>query len=746
MNKEQSKNSKVSAAVAEPSSNNSTTNQQQCSKVWKWIFIAMAAIGLISIISMSTDAGMSGDEHFHTEHAENVYNYYATFGQDSTAAVVTPSYNLPYYGQSVDNFAYFITKVFGIEDAYLARHIINSIFGWLAMLFAALIAFRLGGWRAAAITFALIFLSPRFLGHSFNNLKDLPLATGMAFGVYCLVRFLQEFPKINIKTAILFAVSIGFAISVRFAGLLIVAYFGMFGAIYWFIRNKKQGLFVNQGLKELKLMLMWGIGISLVGIGISILLWPFLLKSPIANFIDTMENMTQFAIAIRQVFEGEMQWSDILPWYYTPKFILMTIPIAVIAGLIFGISLMWNDKKNIFWNVLLLFSFIFPIFWIIYQKSNVYGGWRHAMFVYPTLVAFAGLGFNLIITMLKNKYAKIGLTALPFVMLILPIIHIAKNHPYEYVYFNELAGGAGNAWGNYEMDYYYHSTREAAEWIIENADKSEINTNDKIRVATWHAPSVQNYFRNDTNDFKVVFARWYQKGDVDWDYAIFTVTGMSPEYLNSNAFPPKNTVHTINVDGKPICLVLKRSSKDDYEASLLKKDNKFDSAIVLYNKALDIDPINETALLNMSEIYLIKGMPDSSIYYINRFFEFDPKDDNANYFLAYAYMMKNDPQKAVDICEEILKHNHKYAGAYNILKDIYLRQNNIFGAEQVILRMIDAEQLDNTVVQQWVAIKRAQGLDEISAYKKLYAAIIDSYEKRGKKKEAQMYQEYLDQL
>ena len=46
----------------------------------------MAAIGLISIISMSTDAGMSGDEHFHTEHAENVYNYYATFGQDSTAA------------------------------------------------------------------------------------------------------------------------------------------------------------------------------------------------------------------------------------------------------------------------------------------------------------------------------------------------------------------------------------------------------------------------------------------------------------------------------------------------------------------------------------------------------------------------------------------------------------------------------------------------------------------------------------
>ena len=173
----------------------------QCDKIWRWGFVAVAALGLIGMLLMSVDAGMSGDEHFHTEQAANVYNYYATLGQDSTAAVVTPDYNLPYYGQSVDNLAYFITKTFGIEDEYGTRHIVNSIFGWLAMLFTALIAYRIGGWRAAVITFVLIFLSPRFMGHSFNNLKDLPLATGMAFGVYCLVRFLQEFPKIKIKTA-----------------------------------------------------------------------------------------------------------------------------------------------------------------------------------------------------------------------------------------------------------------------------------------------------------------------------------------------------------------------------------------------------------------------------------------------------------------------------------------------------------------------------------------------------------------
>ena len=747
MNKKQTK--KIETKATNPidvCGNDLNKNISKCDKIWRWVFIAFSAIALISMIIMSTDAGMSGDEHFHTEQAENVYNYYATWGQDSTAAVVTDDYNLPYYGQSVDNLAYFITKTFGIEDEYGTRHIVNSIFGWLAMFFAALIAYRIGGWRAGVITFVLIFLSPRFLGHSFNNLKDLPLATGMAFGVYCLVRFLQEFPKIKIKTAIFFALSIGFAISVRFAGLLIVAYFGMFGSIYWFIRNKKNGLFKGQGIQELKLMLGWGIGISVVGFVIAILLWPFLLKSPINNFIDTMENMTKFAIAIRQVFEGEMQWSDILPWYYTPKFILMTIPLAVIAGLIFHLILMWRNKKKIFWSSLILFTFVFPIFWIIYQKSNVYGGWRHAMFTYPTMVAFAGLGFDYIINMVNNKRAKIALIALPFALLVTPLCHIIKNHPYQYVYFNELIGGVENAWSDYELDYYYHSTREASEWVIANAEKSGMENGDKIRVATWHAPSVQNYFRNDTNNFKVVFARWYQKGDVDWDYAIFTLTGISPEYMKSDAFPPKNTVYSVDVDGKPICLVLKRTSKADYKASLLKKEGKLDSALIMYNIAIDDNPYNETALLNTGEIYLQKGRPDSALIYLNRFLNFDPKDDNANYFLAYTYLMTNNPQKAVEICENILQHNYKYAGAYSILKDIYLRQTNLYGAEQVMLRMIDADQIDDAFVPQWVAINKAQGLDESGAYIKLYKALVASYEKRGKNKEAEIYQEYLDQL
>ena len=33
-----------------------------------------------------------------------------------------------------------------------------------------------------------------------------------------------------------------------------------------------------------------------------------------------------------------------------------------------------------------------------------------------------------------------------------------------------MVGGVKGAYGNYELDYYYHSTREASEWVIENAE------------------------------------------------------------------------------------------------------------------------------------------------------------------------------------------------------------------------------------------------------------------------------------
>ena len=382
--------------------------QNNKTNVWFWAFLILASATFFLMPILSKDAGQSGDEDSHHEQSKYVYDYYASFGKDTTAITPRPKdYNQPYYGQFADNLSYFVVKIFSINDEYLVRHSVNSIFGWLAILFAALIAYRIADWRAAVITFILLFLSPRFLGHSFNNLKDIPFASSIIIALYYILRFVQQFPKIKISTAILLSCTIGIAIAVRVGGLILFPYFAFFAFLYFLLRNyKKPGLLSKTSRLEFFKLLGWGVGISLLGYIIGVLLWPFAIQKPVENVLFAYKNMSAFAIGIRQLFEGDLQWSDYLPWYYTPKLILMTIPLAVIVGLILFITLLWKDKKNYFYYFIIFFAFFFPIFWIVYTGANVYGGWRHSLFAYPPMVVAAGLGFNLAIEWITQKIMK----------------------------------------------------------------------------------------------------------------------------------------------------------------------------------------------------------------------------------------------------------------------------------------------------------------------------------------------------
>jgi hypothetical protein len=440
----------------------------------------------------------------------------------------------------------------------------------------------------------------------------------------------------------------------------------------------------------------------------------------------------------------------------------MTIPVAVIVGLILFFILLWKDKKNYFYYFIIFFTFFFPISWIIYSNANVYGGWRHSLFAYPPMVVAAGLGFSMLADFIqlqitnyklrKNPNYKFSTSnfqlikipyyitiALPFLLLIMPTTHIIRNHPYEYVYFNELTGGMENVYGNYEMDYYYHTTREASEWILAHAQKTGLETGNKIKVATWHLASVQYFFRNDTADFQPGFSRWYERGNNDWDYAIFTITGIMPEQIKSEHFPPKNTVHTITVDNKPVCLILKRDDKSDLLGFQYKSKNMTDSARYFLSKALAHDPYNESAMMNLIELYFQIGQIDSAKILIDKALYFLPRHETSNYFLAHYYLVKKEYDQVIQTCNQLIEDNFKFRSAYHLACNACLQKNDIKGAEKMLIRMIDADLLDDQGVQQLVQIYKSEGQNESMAYKKLYRVISKSLEKRGKKKEAKEY-------
>ena len=722
---------------------------------WMWAFLGIIIVLFFLMPLMSLDAGNSGDEDgFQWPYAEQIYNYYATGGKDTTCL---QNHDMGMHGGFFDQMTYALAKWFNVDNYSQLRHVLNAGFGWICILFAGLIALKLAGWRAAVFTIIMMFLSPRLLGHSFNNPKDLIFASMFTAGLYYVFCLIKEYPKPTISTSVKLAVFGALAVVSRFAGYLLFAYLVLFIVIYYIICNKKES-FSKDNLKIAGRYVIYVAAIAVVTFGISIALWPYIMSSPFKTTYKIFTEMSQYGIAIRQLFEGTMQWSDLLPWYYTPKYILMTIPIAVILGMILFLSFSWNKKEDRFWAIFLLFVVVFPVFWIVYTHANVYGGWRHAMFAYPPMVVAAGWGFDGLLKWIEKKLnakegegsaqtskkgiaVNVASVVVSLLLLIGPIRFIVANHPYEYVYFNELEGGVKKAFGNYELDYYYHSTREASEWIIANAQPKPDGS--KTRVGTWHTASVNYFFRNDTALFRPTFIRWYEKENSDWDYAIFVLTGINPDYLKSKAFPPKNTVKTIDVDGVPIAIILKRDDKSDFEAYKLKEANSLDSAVMLYHKALQVDPNNMGALVNLGEIYLRKGKIDSAQMMLKRYFEFDPKAETANYLYAYTLVNQNKLNDALDVLHKLEKYNPKFGSAYVLAIQLYLQQKDMVSAKKEFMKVIDLDRVDNQIVQLWVQYSAMQGINQQQAYINLYSAMAKSLDKRGKHKEAEEYRKLI---
>lgn len=766
--------------------------------IWFWLFLAIAVVLAVVLPVMSLDAGTSGDEGYNVEQGRNVVNWFETKGADTTCFNYQ---NMKYYANSTDVIAEYVNRKCGVEDIHVTRHIFNSLIGWLAILAVGLIACLIGGFRAGVFAMLLLFLSPRFLGHTFNNPKDIPFAAAVIMAIYGIFLFLKQFPKVKWYTFVILILSIAFAISVRVGGLILVGYFGLFGFAYLVkiliersISNRKQNITVNQAGKKpvkkvakkqkfspsfvkLLIRMLWmGALICVVAYFLGLLLWPYALKGPIKNVVESYGAMAHFDQLIRQLFEGVFIYSDGLPWYYLPKLILLTTPIAVFIGAILYFFFGMFKKDNWFYAGCLWFAFLFPVAWIIYTDANVYCGWRHVLFCYPPLAALAGLGFSGLVGWMvrilkaekpeptaeadapaqegtKPRLIRVGVnvlgTALLLGLMANPIRHIVVNHPYEYVFFNKTFGGMANAYGNYELDYYYHSTRAACEWLQENALPPVVvegdtlyKPNPKIQVVTWHVPSVAYFLRNDTARFSVKFSRWDKLAETDWDYGIFTITGIDPgELKNKKSFPPVNCVHTIEVDGYPICFIVRHENKSDLMARLNHSEliryrllDPHGNALVERTKgylsdAYNYNPYNRSLLTNFMEFYEALGQMDSVKKYVDLKLECLPRDEIATFYKGYYYHRAGDDDKAIQTYRDCIKLNCKYSAAYKGLAEIYKSREDWNSLEKLLLKQVD-ENVFNAIgndVEEMVNMYKKQGMTEPYAYKRTYKLVAEHY-------------------
>ncbi|MGQ8337140.1 hypothetical protein ACUNWD_11375 [Sunxiuqinia sp. A32] len=664
----------------------------------KILFYGLAVAMLIGLLFISRDAGISGDEEVHYIHSEKVFDYFATLGKDQDA-LHTPKTHLQYYGQSPDNIATILIHWFGIEDIYGFRHLFSSFLGWLAIFVTALFASWLKGFRAGILVLVLFAISPRFLGHLQNNLKDIPFALAYIAGVFYTLKltYAKFKPQSSLSISILIA-SIAFSVSIRAGGILLVFYLLLAGLLFMFFNYYEKRNFEWRYAQKLLTRLLV---ISFMGYLLGLLLWPYALQNPIINPWRSYQVMTHFPTTLRQIFEGEFIWSDFHPWHYLPKYMLITIPLIVFLGILFFILFIKKivKKEHRVTYTLLLFSVLFPPIYVITLKANLYGGWRHLLFIYPGIIILSAIGLNEVFKRTKRRTLGIAFSILLALMMINPVSFMVKSHPYYYLYYNQLVGGLKGAYTHYETDYYYHTMRSGAEWLVNYLDENKIRK--PIKVAGNFPASA--YFKNKPN-IQYSYVPYLTRQDKNWDYAIFANSYINPQLLKDKTFPPEGTIQQIDVDGVPVCAVVKRKSKEGYlgfrdfiNEEYLSASEHYKDALTFYHndghlyyrlakclylqrekeealrvvvQALQVNPTYEPALKLAGTIEFENGNVQFAKDYFEKLIVVNKKYFSAYVELAKIYFPEN-PNKARDLLKSALKINPRYRPAIEALAETY---------------------------------------------------------------------------
>ncbi|RYD57986.1 MAG: tetratricopeptide repeat protein [Sphingobacteriales bacterium] len=618
--------------------------------IWKKVFIAISIAILIIMPLLSKDYGQSGDEWLEIEYGRDIYNYF--FAGDNQALDYSNK-SLQYqgmelYGGFTDYYSEVLHRMFPSVPILHAKHFFYAIEGALMMIFTGLLAFRLSRkWSVGTVALLFIIFSPRLFGESMNNPKDIPHALGYAMAMYGLIALLQDFPHKLWKHALILAIGFGITFGQRPAGgLLQACYIVMFIGLYYLLNKEFAAQLKADNSKLMKRLVLLVGGALLVGFAIGFSAWPFGLQSPVSNALISLKGMTNRDIVLRVLFDGEYGYNNNMPWYYEFKWICITNPLVVLAGVVLFLALVFRAIKEygMFTVLFLLFCSFFPLLYMIYKKSSVHDTWRHVFFVYVFWAIMAALGWNLLTTLFKEvKYRQL-VPVIAILGLIPTIAWTFRSHPNQYVYFNELQGGVKGAFGNYDLDYYQNSGKQAADWIRANVKPIPGR---KVQVGS-NMGGFDKYFAKDTAWIRSEYVRFPSRHEQVWDYYITYGRFISAEQLQGGHWPPDNVIHAIAIDGAVLSAIIQRKSNASIDAHKAMEAKDFATAVSKYEEYLKTDKSDDNVWLDYGISLASIGRMNEAISAINNAVKIDPSRPEVYQVLSQIYQAIGNTQAAND--------------------------------------------------------------------------------------------------
>ena len=642
-------------------------------------FLSLSFLLMFLMPILSLGFGITWDEINIIVYAEDILDYFFSFGADKDVLNTSggPDYNvLINYGLFFDSFAALVNK-FTPFDIYQTRHMLNALVGFTGIFFTGLLAREAGSWRTGFIALVIMALSPYYFGHAMNNPKDIPFAAGFITSIYFLVKYLKQLPKPSFSSLLLLTISIGLVNTIRIGGLILIGFLGLATGIQWLITAYKEKF--SSALKLILPYAKYFIGITLGSYIIGVLPWPYAHQDPINNPFEALKFFTNFSgVTIYEIFEGERIYMNEVPWYYIPKWLLIGNPLFSVLGLclaILPLALFKRSQMNtaIIWFV--AFSLVFPIAYAVYGDSTLYNGWRHFIFVYPSMAVLAAVGWSFLVDISNKKFMRIGVAVVFSALTINTLVWMVKYHPNEYVYFNELVGGYDGAYGEYELDTYGNGIRGAFEKLVElypEAKQQETMVAINMTGWDWQNETTKDFFGK---NIKGTWTRDYERHKKPYDFAIFFPRTYSPAELKNGAYPPKGTVYTEDIEGKPLYAIIKRENDFMVEGHKAAKNNNHQAAIANFEKALAYDPMNEEATRNLGLAYLNIGNNEKASEWLQKAIEVNPNSNIAWNYLGIYYTRINNLQKAVECYQEAINNKINYSYPYIQLANIYMQSS-----------------------------------------------------------------------
>lgn len=406
--------------------------------------------------------GISWDEPFEITRGQERLKYIISFGGYDIA----PAQNDKYYPGLYSTISAFLSNIMPKKYIYETFHLINNTFSILTIFGFYKLSKLLFNKNVAFISLTILFLNPTFFGHMSMNPKDTIIAFCLIWTTLVLFKYLtyQKNKNKRIKFLIYASLLIGLGLGVRIQFIALLIPLFLFVSIYKFLNKKFSfGIFVLDSFI-----------IITISYFVMLLCWPQvhsnILVEPFKIFIEQLE--VQFGPdrillnnKILSTLEVSSNYIFVNLLFKSPEYILFTYVIFIILFLFnkqFRLEKYTNFYSKIF---LILLILILPSIFILFSSYKLYDGLRLFIYIIPFYCVIPALVIHFLIKNNNYFFNKI-LSLVIFFLFLFYIYNFIKITPYQYTYFNLIAGKKENLINNFEIDYWGISIKELITNIV----------------------------------------------------------------------------------------------------------------------------------------------------------------------------------------------------------------------------------------------------------------------------------------